>query len=73
MPLLCTQHLIQNSLCVSPSIKGRYNLPTSEEEHTEVSSSKGPGWAILIKAPETGRKLAQWDQIEAPLKTWGYL
>lgn len=43
MPLLGTQDLIQNSLCVSPSIKGRCNLPTSEDDHVEVSSSKVPG------------------------------
>lgn len=69
MPLLCTQHLIQNSLCISPSIKGRCNLLTPEEDHIKVSSSKVPGRVILIKAPGSRRKLAQWDQVQAPLNT----
>lgn len=48
---------------------GRCNLPASEKDHGEVSSSKVPGWVTLIKAPGTGRKLAQWGHIQAPLNT----
>lgn len=67
MPRLCTQPLIQNS----PSYyEKQYNL-LSEKGYIEVSSSKVPGWVSLIKVTGTRRKLAQWDQIQAPLDTLG--
>lgn len=69
MPRLCTQPLIQNS----PSYhEKQYNL-LSEKGYIEVRSSKVPGWVSLIKVTGTRRKLAQWDQIQAPLDTLGVI
>lgn len=69
MPRLCTQPLIQNS----PSYYEKQNNLLSEKGCIEVSSSKVPGWLSLIKVTGTRRKLAQWDQLQAPLDTLGYL
>lgn len=73
MPLRCTQHLIQNSLPAFPLHIKQVQVPVSEKDHVEVSSRNVPRWVILIKAPGTRRKLAQQDQIQAPLNTSGYL
>lgn len=70
-PLLYTQHLIQNSFCVPPPIEGRCDLPTSLEEHTKVSSSKGPGYVSCFHpSPGNREKISTVGSCSSTTQYW---